>query len=262
MNKKLQNIFLMIFLAICSGIAASDTIFPIITGAIKFIFFLLIPFFLWIAFTYLSRYINAYNRLKKETIYKLLLKSGIKSFMVNTLTIYRIMVTPVLFIYMFYPGHPIKLWLLASAFISDALDGFLARKFKVTSKLGAKLDSFADDMLFIVALTSLIMLHPEFIMQHIYLLLSLSILFVLKMIILWFKHDKLISGMHTYLTKVAAVCQAIFFIYTAFFSPSEILFYIAVISTMIALMEEIIIIYFFRELKTNAKGLFFAKSQM
>lgn len=262
MNKKLQNIVLMIFLAICSGIATSDTIFPIITGTLKFILLLFIPFFLWIAFTYVSRYINAYNRLKKETIYKLLFQSGIRSFIVNALTIYRIIVTPILFIYMFHPGHPIKLFLLASAFISDALDGFLARRFKVTSKLGATLDSFADDMLFILALTSFILLHPEVITQHVFILSILIILFIFKMIILWFKHDKLISGMHTYLTKFSAIFQAIFFIQAAFFSPNEILFYIVVITTMLALIEENIIIFFFRELKTNAKGLFFHRSQM
>lgn len=256
MNKKVQTIFLMLFLAICAGTAISDSVFPVITAAIKLLIFVTIIFCLWISCDNLFRYIRAYNRLKKETIYKLLFKSGIKSFIVNALTVYRIIITPVLMILLFYPGNSIKLWLLASAFISDALDGFLARKLKVTSKLGAKLDSIADDLLFIVALTYIIIIYPEIIIQHIYIVSFLGILFIFKMIVLWFKHDKLISGMHTYIAKGAAVLQAIFFIHTAFFHPSEILFYIAVYATIIAIIEESILIYFLRELRPNIKGLF------
>lgn len=194
-------------------------------------------------------------------IFDLVFRSGIRSGIVNTLTLFRMISSPVLIYLLFINSAAFK-WLILAAFITDILDGFLARYWKVTSKLGAILDSLADDILFIVLLVAIVVWHPSVFTDHTTILSITLILFFIKMAALYLRHKKIISGMHTYLTKAAAFMQALFFLFCIFFGPHSILFYSAIYCTIFALAEEIIIISTFRILKENIKGIFFVKSQM
>ena len=191
-----------------------------------------------------------------ETISSLILRSGVKTRIVNLITLYRIIVCPILLFLVFNHSLLFK-WLLLSAFLTDIADGFLARAFKVTTKLGSKLDSLADDCLFIVSLIAVLYLYTEIITENIIIISVTLFIFFLKMIFLFLKHRKIISSMHTYFTKAAAFLQAVFFLDCVFFQTSNILFSITIYMTMLALMEELVIIYCFRDLKQNVKGIFF-----
>lgn len=201
-----QATFAAIVAIICFA-ALTDILFPFTVMLVKAILFTI---GLICAFAFLGCISQIINRSdhkeipeKKETVFTLILQSGIKCSIVNLLTVYRIIICPVLLLLLFNDRSSFE-WLLLSAFITDALDGFLARKFKVVSKLGAKLDSLADDLLFIVCLISLISFHYEVITENIFIVSSVIFMFVLKIILLYLKHNKIISGMHTYLTKAAA----------------------------------------------------------
>ena len=81
----------------------------------------------------------------------------------NTLTILRIVVTPVLIFLLFSkftlgPFWALVLFVLAS--ISDYLDGKLARIFGLHSRLGRFLDPFADKVLVLGTFTALSVLLP------------------------------------------------------------------------------------------------------
>lgn len=186
-----------------------------------------------------------------------------KYVLVNGLTISRIIMCPVLVWLLFYTDPKLLLppaaasWLLAFAFLTDLLDGFLARRLKVTSDLGCKLDSFADDLLFCTAIFYIRYLYPQVISENIIVISITSLLFFSKLFMLWYKHKKFISGMHTYFTKVAAFFQALFFLHAVFFSPSNVFLTIACTITMIALFEEILIIVMIPRIRKNIKGIFF-----
>lgn len=188
-----------------------------------------------------------------------LIRSSTTSAIVNILTLYRIIASPII-LFLLYIDSPACKWLLLSAFITDVLDGFFARYWKVTSKLGAMLDSLADDILFIVCIVFLITLHPTALTSHTLIISITLILFFIKTAVLYYRHKKVISGMHTYLNKYAAFMQALFFVDCMFFGPNSFLFYIAIFSTILALVEEIIIISTFKILKENIKGILFNKT--
>lgn len=261
MNKKLSTAFTFLFGAACSLCLLTDLIFPYLMHFIQGLIIIGCIGLVWTAALELQRYFKALNRKNKETLYNLLFRSGWRSRLVNMLTIYRIIISPVLLV-LVLNDNPFFKWLLLSAFITDALDGFLARRFKVTTKLGARMDSMADDFLFTVSIIAMVHLHTGVIIENLYMIAGMLFIFLVKMIFLYFKHNKLISGMHTYLTKAAALSQAVFFLHCIFYAPNNTLFDVMAVTTIAAIAEEIIIICAFRDLKQNIKGLFFIKSQM
>ena len=81
----------------------------------------------------------------------------------NIITFFRIALIPffVLFFYIPIPGHHlITAALFALAGFTDWLDGFIARRFQQTSKLGAFLDPVADKLMVAVALVVIVNVYP------------------------------------------------------------------------------------------------------
>lgn len=76
----------------------------------------------------------------------------IKKYIPNTLTISRIILTPIIMATFISNNLLLTLILTIYSLTTDFLDGFLSRKWNVTSKLGALLDQIADKVLGISAL--------------------------------------------------------------------------------------------------------------
>ena len=75
----------------------------------------------------------------------------------NSLTLFRIALTPVFIIFLFYDHPYAKLWALMVflvASITDALDGYFARKHDQVTEQGRFLDPLADKILILSALIS------------------------------------------------------------------------------------------------------------
>ena len=71
----------------------------------------------------------------------------IKKYIPNTLTISRIILTPIIMATFISNNLLLTLILTIYSLTTDFLDGFLSRKWNVTSKLGALLDQIADKIL-------------------------------------------------------------------------------------------------------------------
>jgi len=177
-------------------------------------------------------------------------------YIINGITLYRIIAAPGLLVLLFTKQYDIFKWLLGVSFFTDLIDGYLARKFKVTSILGTKLDSIGDDLTVLVGLTALFVLKAEFIKQHIIIFIILLALFVVQTTYALIRYRKM-TNFHTYLAKTAALFQGVFLILVFFTEePSLILFYAATIITTLELTEEIILVNLLPQWKTNVKGIF------
>lgn len=177
-------------------------------------------------------------------------------YLVNGITVYRLIAAPVL-IWLILTGQPdVFKWLLALSFFTDSIDGYLARKYKVVSVLGAKLDSVADDLTVVAGIIGLFVFKPAFIKDVYVWLIVLFALFVIHVTLALVRYGKPTS-FHTYLAKIAAVCQGVFLI-LAFFVPSPLypLFYLAVVVTALDLIEEIVMILLLPEWEADIKGIY------
>ena len=175
---------------------------------------------------------------------------------ITLITLYRIVTFPFLVFLIFTDRVNTFKWLLLASFITDAIDGFLARKYQATSTLGAKLDSVGDDLTVLAAVIGLFVTKFEFIEKELTLFLILFGLFLIQLISSLMRYKK-ISSFHTYFAKAAAVLTAIFLL-SVFFLDKIIypLFYASFIITGIELIEETIIVFLLPKWKTNVKGLY------
>jgi len=177
-------------------------------------------------------------------------------YIVNGISIYRIIAAVFLVYFILVKDVNWFKWLLAISFFTDMIDGYMARKYEVTSIIGSRLDSIGDDMTIAAAMVGLILLKTDFIRQERVLLFSLFGLYVVQNAVALIKYRKT-TAFHTYSAKAGALFQGLFLILVFFLdSPPMILFYTALIITAINLIEETIMIILLPHWKTDVKGLF------
>jgi len=177
-------------------------------------------------------------------------------YIINGITLYRVIAAPFLLILLFTGYYQVFKWLLAVSFFTDLIDGYLARKFKVTSVMGTRLDSIGDDLTVLAALIGLFVMNPAFIKAHITELIILFIVFVIETSYALYRYGKM-TNFHTYLAKLAAFLQGIFLLVAIIFNePNLVLFYAAASITLIEMIEELLITAVLPDWQTNVKGLY------
>ncbi len=186
---------------------------------------------------------------------------SIAFYLINGITLYRIVTAPLLIVLLFRGEQELFKWLLGVSFFTDLIDGVLARTFKVTSILGTRLDSVGDDLTVLVAILGLGVLQPQFFIEQWTLLLPLGILFLLQTGFALYRYGK-ITSFHTYLAKLAALAQGVFLLFFFFFEIIYYpLFYAAAFITMAELAEEIIIVWLLPQWKSNVRGIWWVRQQ-
>jgi len=180
---------------------------------------------------------------------------------INGITIYRLIAAPFL-IYLCIAGEQdVFKWLIAFSFFTDMIDGYLARKFKVTSIFGSRLDSLADDLTIVAAIVGMFVLKPAFVHSVFSSLIILLVLFALQNVMALRRYGK-VTSFHTYLAKTSMLFQGIFFI-ILFFLPEPVypLFYAAAAITGIELIEEILLVIYLPKWKSNVKGIYWVMKE-
>ncbi len=175
---------------------------------------------------------------------------------INGITLYRVVAAPFLLVLLYFREMEIFKWLLALSFFTDFIDGWLARRFKVTSLIGAKLDSIGDDLTVLVGVIGMFVTKMEFIREHAVYFIVLLALFIMQAVFAYWKFRKM-TTYHTFLAKGAAILQGVFLILLYFLpEPLMWLFYAAILVTMVQLIEDIIITLILPEWRANVKGLY------
>jgi cardiolipin synthase len=102
----------------------------------------------------------------------------------NFITLGRVLSVPVLFWLLLNDQQKLAFFVFLAAGISDAIDGYLAKRFKWTSELGAYLDPLADKLL-IVSIYIALAINYQIPLWLVIAVVSRDILIVLAVLLSW-----------------------------------------------------------------------------
>lgn len=162
---------------------------------------------------------------------------------------------------------PVMLWLacvhaerafsvvLIAALVTDVLDGWLARRLQLQSRVGAMLDSAGDVVTLICAAAGIVAFHVQVWHEH-----SVAIgavlggwLAVCAVALLRYRR---LSSFHTYASKAAGYALGVFVavLFAVAFVPW--LFYAAVVLSLISTAEELVLLWRLRAWRADVRGLY------
>ena len=170
---------------------------------------------------------------------------------------YRVVAAPFLLIFLWLGERDIFTWLLLVSYSTDAIDGYLARKLKITSARGSQLDSFGDQLTFIIGLLGLLVFETVFIKENYLLILIAFSPYIIQMLLAYRKYGKA-TAFHTYLAKSSAIIQSVFILWSLFFTPEYALFYVMIAFGLLETFEEIILIFMYDVWASDIKGIYWA----
>jgi len=170
---------------------------------------------------------------------------------------YRIFAAPFLGLLIYFDLRLIFTWLLLISYCTDAIDGYLARKLKITSARGSQLDSFGDQITLVIGLIGIFYFETNFIKANMILIIIAFVPYIIQMLIAYIKYGKA-TAFHTYLAKLSAILQSMFILWSLFFSPAYTLFYLMIIIGLLETLEEIVLIFMYDNWASDVKGVYWA----
>lgn len=173
----------------------------------------------------------------------------------NMITLYRLLMVPVILYFAISGREKLFAVFLVINLISDIIDGYIARRFKMESEIGARLDSFADNFNYVLAFIGFFIFKMDDLRQHIVSLIIFISMLLLTVIVPLIKFRKFPS-FHLYITKIGGYIQGAFFIclFTiGFIAP---FYYFMIIWGILGAIECIAIDMVIPEMRSNIKGLY------
>ena len=179
----------------------------------------------------------------------------------NALSVYRIAAAP-LILYGIFSGHRMLFaWLVIINLVTDALDGFIARHWKMETSIGVKFDSIGDLTTDVLTLLGLVVLEQPFVRSYILPIGLLIGFYLASQVLSLLRFHRLVS-LHLYSSKLTNILLAVFF--TAYFLVAyvPVLFYTMIVVGILGAIEEIAVLCFLKEHQENVRGLYWVLKGM
>jgi cardiolipin synthase (CMP-forming) len=175
--------------------------------------------------------------------------------MPNILSLYRIIIFPLILWLILSGKEKMFAVFITISLVTDILDGFIARRFDLQTRIGAKLDSWADTGTYILAFLAIYLFKWQEIKPFSGILIVFAAVMALSYSLVFLKFKGLI-GLHTYMFKATGYLQGAFIISLFVFGFYPLLYYICLMWGILACVEEIIIILLLKQPRSNVKGLY------
>ncbi|HSR60122.1 MAG TPA: CDP-alcohol phosphatidyltransferase family protein [Robiginitalea sp.] len=170
---------------------------------------------------------------------------------------YRILAIPLLAATLIWGSRDLFTWLLLVSYSTDAIDGQLARRLKISSARGAQLDSIGDQLTLAAGLVGIWVYETAFVREYIWPIGLALTLYLLQMVIAYYKYGKA-TAFHTYMAKTSALLQGIFVLYALFFEPVTWLFWSVIVMGVLETAEEITLIFMYDTWVKDVKSYFWS----
>lgn len=178
----------------------------------------------------------------------------------NALSFYRLVMFPFILFTALQGNEQLFVILLSINLVSDILDGFIARTFKLTTRFGAGLDNLADIGTYILALYGIFAFKWTEIQPHGWLLYSFLAVFTISYIVAFYRFGK-IPGLHLYSAVLAGYLQGGFFFVLFVWDFYVWFFYIAIGWGILAYIEKTIVLMRLDDIKSGVKGLYWLEKK-
>jgi CDP-diacylglycerol--glycerol-3-phosphate 3-phosphatidyltransferase len=173
----------------------------------------------------------------------------------NILSLYRLFIFPFILYLIYTRNESLFALFITISLVTDLLDGLIARTFNMQTKIGARLDSWADLGTFILSFWAIYVFKWNEIKPHAFLFLVFAVVLALSYLQVFIKFKGLI-GLHTYLFKITGYVQGAFIISLFMWGFYVWQYYFSIVWGILACVEEMIIIYLLSKPQSNVKGLY------
>jgi phosphatidylglycerophosphate synthase len=178
----------------------------------------------------------------------------------NALSALRIACAPALLLLAVTGFQTAYTWLLVPALLTDAVDGWIARWFAVQSRLGARLDSLGDSLLWCAGLAGLLAFQRELLAAHRVLVGAATAAWLLENVLAWLRYGRL-SSFHTRLSKIAGVLLGVCIAATFVLGPQHGLLQLAAIVSVCASVEELWLLALLPDWRADVPGVWWLRRQ-
>jgi len=137
--------------------------------------------------------------------------------------------------------------------LTDVLDGYIARKYKVESKVGAKLDSLGDYTFFLMLVLYFFIWRQNLIKDNSIFIVLVIMVRLSSLVVCWIKNKKVYS-LHTIANKVTGLLLYVGILVEILVERKDILVFLLVIS-FISALEELMIMITIKQPDSNIKSI-------
>jgi len=173
----------------------------------------------------------------------------------NLITIYRLLAFPFILYFALAGKENLFAAFLVINLLTDAIDGFIARRFKMETEIGAKLDSFADNLTYLLVFLGIYIFKLQEILPYkvSFLIFIGCLLFTVAFSLIKFRK---FPSLHMYSTKMGGYFQGAFFI--CLFTVGFIVpfYYFVICWGILGAVESIAIQLIIPEMRSNVKGIY------
>jgi len=171
----------------------------------------------------------------------------------NALSAIRILCAPVLLL-LAITGYQVAFtWVLVVALLTDVADGWIARGFGLQSRLGARLDTVGDSLIWYAALAGLVAFQRDVLAMHAGLIGAVVCFWILESVLAWLRYRRL-SSFHTYLSKAAGVLLSVWIGVLFVLGHQPWLLGVAAALSILANLEEMLLIGLLPQWRSDVKG--------
>jgi len=176
----------------------------------------------------------------------------------NALSATRIACAPLMLLCAIMGFERAFTWLLVPALLTDAADGWIARGLGVETKLGARLDSLGDSLVWYAGLAGLFAFQREVLAAHAVLFGAVVTAWILESVLAWLRYRRL-SSFHTWLSKLAGVLLSVYVVTLFLWGHWQPLLVLAAVVSICASLEEMVLLALLPEWRSDVPGLWWLR---
>ena len=178
----------------------------------------------------------------------------------NLLSFFRLGIAPVIVALALSEERSWFVICLCVSFVTDVLDGLIARALNVCTDFGSRLDSIADELTYVAALVGIFQFEYQALKPHVTMLYTFVGLLTLATVVPILKFGKTAS-FHLYSFKANALFQGIFILLLFLCGFNVYLYYFVMSFGILACLEFIAVTLVVGQPLSNARSLYWVLRQ-